>query len=204
MVLLKLGLAACAFSIAHGYVLDRNITSLSLSFTDLETNTSPLSSIFLRKETKAIVNGLAWALEGNNDGQSSFLDFTLYVNDKEIQNGTISLSNDPFELPSTIDVGEFIVNESGTVDIKVILDDAIQAPVIVTIKVRAYQSWLVSIPVIIAFGMFLILKLNIVPTMFLAMFIGSWIVEGSLVDGFLAIFARYILDVLTNSKNASM
>jgi hypothetical protein len=202
MLILIVGVSIVVATV-QGYTMSQNLTSFSLRLTDVETETSIISTIFLNKDTKVSMDGLSRAQE-NKTNASSFLMYFLYVNGKEVDNGTFSLLDDLQGLPTTIDVGTFSVTDGGNVVIEVVVKDETQIFMTMETNIRAHPSWIIGIPILIAFFMFLVLKADLVPTFFLAMFTGSWIIEGTIVDGFRAIFAKYVLAAVSNSSHVSM
>lgn len=188
----------------YGYILDRNTTVLSLRLADTETNLSPHSTVFLNKETDIFVEGLSWAADTNGVDGFSNIDYMLYVNGALVQNGTVDLEDDLYVFPTSIRVGSFSMQHGGNIDIRVILQDSTASPFKATLTTRVCPHWLIGIPIVLSFALFLIFKLDIVPTLFLAMFVGSWMVEGSLVKGFKAVFSTYILGTVSESSRAAM
>jgi hypothetical protein len=204
--MLRLGVVSIVMAIVRGYTISQDVTSPSLRLTDVETKTSIISTIFLNKLTKVSIDGLswAWATQENEKNSSSFLGYLLYVNNKEIDSGNISLLDDIQGLPTTIDVGTFSVTDGGDVAIQVVLNDNALTSMTLETNVRAHQSWIIGIPILVAFFTFFVLKADLVPTFFFAMFIGSWIVEGSIVVGFRAIFTKYIFAAISNRTHVYM
>lgn len=204
MFCLRLGLLFGVAEIAHGYLLNRNATSFSLRLTDVETKISPISTVFLKKETKVSVEGVLWVDNDKEEEPSGFLEYFLFVNNEAVDNGTISLANDSLGPPTTIDVGTIIVNDCGATIIQVKLKDKSEASITTEKAVRAYHSWIAFIPVFVGAIMFLFLKIDLVPTFFLTMFIGSWIIEGSIVEAFQAMFVKYVLNAVSNRNHLLM
>jgi hypothetical protein len=204
MFILRLGLVSSVVALVRGYTMNQNVTSLLLRLTDVETNTSKISTIFLDKDTKVSIDGLSWAAQDNETNSSGFLDYILYLNGEEVESASLSLLDHTQGLPTTIDVGTFSVPDGGDVVIQVVLTDNTQNSMMVETSIRAHQAWIIGIPILVAFFMFLFLRADLVPTFFLAMFVGSWIIEGSIVDGFQAVFTKYIFAAVSNSSHMSM
>lgn len=204
MFCLRLGLLLGVAGISHGYLLNRNATSFSLRLTDVETGVSPISTLFLKKETKVSVDGVLWLANEKEEEPSGFLEYALFVDNEAVDNGTIYLADDPLGPPTTIDVGTIVVNDSGATVIQVKLKDKSEASITTKKAVRAHRSWIAFIPVFVAAIMFLILNIDLVPTFFLTMFIGSWVIEGSIVEAFQAMFVKYVLNAVSNRNHLLM
>jgi hypothetical protein len=70
--------------------------------------------------------------------------------------------------------------------------------------VRVYHQWLTILPILAAFTSFLLLKVEIEYALFLAILIGSWVIEGSFRAGFTAVFDTYLLMALSDSTHIVM
>lgn len=200
-----------------------NEPTLSLRLIDVETNISPVPILFLNKKTAVVVEGLGWLTENEvaskidnsfihktNDG--SFLLYSTFVNEHKVANGTIDLSstwkrNNSTGFSSSIDAGVIEIKKSGQNSIRVELYSVISGNIIessATLHVRSYQQWKASIPILIGFGLFLVFNVHVVHSLFCAMFIGSCIVEGSMINGFRAVFGTYIFQAVTDSVHLLM
>ena len=223
-----LGLFSISF--VDGYVIDETYSSssLSLRLVDVETNISPVSVLLLNKETTIIVEGLHWSgssgsssseissrssnnSNDNNDtsnDNNNYLNYTTYLNEQVVDSGTIKLSDNPLELPTSIEAGSIIATESGTTNIRVEINDGSTATdyviVVAETTTRAYQSWTIAIPIGCAFIMFLVLNVDIIYALFSSMLIGSWIAEGSFIAGIRKVFDTYLLQAISDSTHVSM
>jgi len=198
----KLGLLSSLISCVGSFSIDENASSLSLGLMDTETNISPVSLLFTNKKTSVTVNGLAWTGEANENSES--LNYVTYLNDKEVHNGSFEISDSGLKLPSSIETGVVVAEDSGSVTIRVILDDGSKKVVVEKSELRVYRSWAAAIPIVCAFGMFLLLRMQLTFSLFTAMFLGSWIIEGSLILGFRAVFEKYIVGSLSDSSHVSI
>ena len=215
-------LALCVFTVSSTPILPDE-QSISLKLIDVETNISPVPILFLKKKTSVVVEGLGWLIEDEvarkidnsfvhktNDG--SRLIYSTFVNEHQVANGTIDLSeswkkNNTKGFSSSIDVGVIEVDKSGLNSIRVELYSVLNGDIIessTTLKVRSYRQWTASIPVILGFGLFLVFNVHIIHSLFCAMFVGSCILEGSVTNGFRAVLDTYILQAATDSAHALM
>ncbi len=200
-----------------------NESTLSLSLVDLETNTSPIPTLFLKKKAAVVVEGLGWLAENearrkidnsfvHKTSDKSFLIYSTFVNERQVANGTIDLSenwkkNNRSGFSSSIDAGVIEVKTSGHNVVRVQLYSVLSGNVFessASLKVRSYRQWIAGIPIIIGFSLFLIFNVHIVHSLFCAMFVGSCIVEGSVTNGFRAVLDRYILEAATDSAHVLM
>jgi len=193
-------------------------TPLSLRLIDVETKISPIPVLFLNKKASIVIEGVGRLNERNEiqqntqsidtDGDIKLI-YSTYVNEREVANGTFLLSNTREDIstvysPSNVDVGLVEVDEPGLNSIRVVLyhvsnEDIVQTSI--TLDIRSYRQSTASIPVFLGFGLFLIFKVHVIHSLFLAMFVGSWIVEGSMINGFRAIFDTYLLQAATDSDH---
>uniref|UniRef100_A0A7S4AB14 Na+/H+ antiporter NhaC-like C-terminal domain-containing protein n=1 Tax=Pseudo-nitzschia australis TaxID=44445 RepID=A0A7S4AB14_9STRA len=202
-----------------------NESPLSLRLIDVETNISPVPVLFLNKKASIVVEGLEWfdknqGIERKNETSeepvtetvgSSILIYSTYINERQVTNGTLEVSEisnkkSMVYFPSSIDVGVIEVDDYGANSIRVVVhhvsnDDVIESSV--TLDVRSCRQVTASIPILLAFGLFLIFKVHMIYSLFLAIFIGSCIVEGSIINGFKAVFDTYLLKAATDSDHVS-
>lgn len=194
-------------AVAQAYSLDQSeANDLMVRLTDVETNISPISLLLQNKETKVTVEGLSWSSNStsDNENQEKFLNYTTYVEDDVVASGSILLPDDPLELPVSIDVGVLSVRNTGTVSLRVVLMDMEMRESWVDMQVRAYQPWIASVPFVVALIMFLAFRMDLVQALFVAMFVGSCIIQGSLVEGFKAVFDTYLLNAAISSEHVSL
>lgn len=202
---------------AKGISIVPDDSLLSLRLIDIETKISPIAILFLNKKASVIVEGLVWP-SGNGQATtqgiiSNGLDqftYSTWINDHQVANGTIQQSkswsnnyNTAVELPSSIDVGVIEANDGGSNSIRVVFSNGYTESS-TTLIVRSYRQWISSIPILIAFGLFLVFKVHMIYSLFIAMIIGSSIVEGSIIDGFRAVFNTYVLQAASDSAHVSM
>ena len=209
-----------SFTIASGIPIVPEESSLSLSLIDVETQISPTSVLFLNKKALIIVHGLVWSPDneqntttshGVESNESEELKYSTWVNDKQVANGRVKLvetwnkdnNSTIYLLPQSIDVGVIEVNDVGLNSIRVILSNGNKESS-TTLNVRSCQQWLSSIPILVSFFLFVIFKLHLIYSLFLAMVIGSSIIEGSIITGFRAVFSNYILRAASDSVHVSM
>jgi len=192
---------------------------LSLRLIDIETKISPIAILFPNKKAAVILEGLVWpsgneqaTTQGNTSNGLDQFTYTTWINDHQVANGTIQLptiwsnnnnNNTALELPSSIDVGIIEADFAGSNSIRVVLrNGGIESSA--TLTVRSYRQWLSSIPILLAFGLFIIFKFHMIYSLFLAMVIGSSIVEGSIINGFRAVFNTYLLKAASDSSHVSI
>lgn len=196
---------------------------MSLRLIDVETNISPIPALFLKKKASVVVEGLGWLIENevsrrvdnsfvHKTNDDSRLIYSTFVNEHQVANGTVELSgywnkkNSTNKFSSSIDVGVIEVDTVGLNSIRVVLYSVLNGDIIessATLNVRSFRQWTAIVPITLAFGLFLVLNVHIIHSLFVAMFIGSWIVEGSMVRGFQAVLDTYILEAATDSAHAS-
>jgi hypothetical protein len=204
----KLGLlSSLIFSLSgftDGFNINKNAKSnLSIRLVDEATNISPISLLFQGKKARVIVEGVSWSGAQTNEGP--LLNYTTFINDEKVAHGSIDLSTyQPTELPTSVEVGVIAPKSTGPIFVRVLLNDGITESISVGSDARVYQSWIVCIPILVSFGLFLIFKLHLVYSLFAAMLIGSCISTGSLVQGFRAVFDSYILGAVSNSSRAAL
>lgn len=194
-VMLQLMWTSDAFSVDQDYS-----QFLSLRLVDVQTSSSPLSFLFLDKQTKVIVRGLSWT--GN--ASTTSLNYTTFLNEEEVAHGSVTLSSDPLELPTTIYAGTIAVTDVGSTFLRVVLNDGSTEETNVELTVRACSQWYAIIPMIASFVPFLLFKLEIEVALFFAIFSGSWIIQGSLFKGCTAIFQTYLLEAVSERSHAAM
>ena len=167
-----------------------------------------------------IVHGLVWSPDneqntttshGVESNESEELKYSTWVNDKQVANGRVKLvetwnkdnNSTIYLFPQSIDVGVIEVNDVGLNSIRVILSNGNKESS-TTLNVRSCQQWLSSIPILVSFFLFVIFKLHLIYSLFLAMVIGSSIIEGLIITGFRAVFSNYILRAASDSVHVSM
>ena len=202
---------------AKGISIVPDDSLLSLRLIDIETKISPIAILFLNKKASVIVEGLVWP-SGNGQATtqgiiSNGLDqftYSTWINDHQVANGTIQQSkswsnnyNTAVELPSSIDVGIIEADFAGSNSIRVVLRNG-DTEFSTTLIVRSYRQWLSVIPILLAFGLFIIFKFHMIYSLFFAMVIGSSIVEGSIINGFTAVFNTYLLKAASDRSHVSM
>jgi len=213
----------CIFNVRSNLIVPNE--SLSLRLIDVETNISPIPILFLKKKTLVVVEGLGWLIEDevakkidnsfvHKSNDESRLLYSTFINERQIANGTVELSgtwnknkNNTRGLSSSIDVGVIEVDNPGDHSIRVVLYSVLNGEVIessATMNVRSYRQWTAIIPILLAFGLFLVCNFHIIHSLFFAMFIGSWIIEGSMINGFRAVLDTYLLQAATDSAHASI
>ncbi len=196
-------------------------SSLSLRLIDVETNISPVPVLFLKKKTSVVLEGLGWLMENevtrkidnsfvHKTNEDSRLIYSTFINEHQVANGTIDLArywnkNNTKGFSSSIDVGVVEVDKSGLNSIRVELYSVLNGEIIESsafLKVRSRRQWMTSIPIAFAFGLFLVFNVHIIHSLFFAMFIGSCIIEGSIINGFRAVLDTYILNAATDTCHA--
>ena len=225
LVLSSISIVTAAAAVGGGISIVPDESSLSLRLIDVETKISPISTLFINKKASVIVEGLVWSsyseqntTQGNTSIESNQLIYSTWINGHQVSNGTVRLSqswsnnnNDnnsnnnsiTVELPSSIDVGVIEANDGGSNSIRVVFSNGYTESS-TTLIVRSYRQWISSIPILIAFGLFLVFKVHMIYSLFIAMIIGSSIVEGSIIDGFRAVFNTYVLQAASDSAHVSM
>ncbi len=204
----------------RGSSIEAKDSSLSLRLIDVETNISPVPVLFIKKKTSVVIEGLGWLVENEvarkidnsfvrKSKEPSQLIYSTFVNEHQAGNGTIDLqefwsnkNNTGFR--SSIDAGVVEVHKSGLNLIRVELYTVLNGEVIessASLNVRSHRQWIASIPIIFAFGLFLFFKFHIIHSLFSAMFIGSCIIEGSIIEGFRAVLDTYILQAATDTDH---
>jgi hypothetical protein len=191
-------------SLAGGFLIEDN-TPLSLRLADVETSISPVTLLFLNKETNVIVEGITWSSgeEVGPEKNDNYLKYTTYLNDKVVDNGLIDLPDDTLKLPSLIEAGRIAAVDSGTINVRVVLNDGTK-DIVVGMNARAYQPWVIAIPIGIAFVMFLLLNIDVVPSLFCSVVVGSCIAEGSFIRGMKSIFDTFLLHAISDTAHVSM
>ena len=190
---------------------------------DVETNISPIRVLFLKKKTLVVVEGLGW-LTGDEvartidnsfvhkkSGDSRFI-YSTFVNDHQVAKGTIDLPgnwnmSNTRGFSSSIGVGEIEVYKAGLNSIRVVLYSVLNGDIVessTTLNVPSCRQWTTSIPIVLGFGLFLVFNIHIIHSLFCAMFAGSWILEGSMINGFRAVLDTYILQAATDRSHALM
>ena len=225
LVLSSISIVTAAAAVGGGISIVPDESSLSLRLIDVETKISPISTLFINKKASVIVEGLVWSsyneqntTQGNTSIESNQLIYSTWINGHQVSNGTVrpsqSWSNNnndnnsnnnsiTVELPSSIDVGVIEANDGGSNSIRVVFSNGYTESS-TTLIVRSYRQWISSIPILIAFGLFLVFKVHMIYSLFIAMIIGSSIVEGSIIDGFRAVFNTYVLQAASDSAHVSM
>ena len=200
-----------------------NESLLSLRLIDVETNISPIPVLFIKKKTAIVVEGLGWLVENevakkidnsfiHKSNVDSRLIYTTFINDREVANGTIELSgfwdkNETKRFSPSIDAGIIEVDNVGLQSIRVVLHSVLKGDIIessATLNVRSHHQWIATIPILLQFGLFLVFNVHIIHSLFFVTFIGSWIIEGSMINGFRAALDTYILQAATKNSHASM
>ena len=202
-LLSTLSVAAVA---ACGYSLDVSASDLSIRLTDVDTNISPVSLLFQNKATKATIEGLSWTKSSSksDDTTTPFLNYTTFLDDDELASGAIQLCDDSLHFPDSIDAGVFSMTSTGSKMLRVVLVDSELETTEVQREVRASQAWVAGIPLIVSLVLFFVFKTELLPTLFVSIFIGSCITHGRLVQGFRAIFDTYLLNTATSSEHVSL
>lgn len=213
-------LVLCIFSVRSTPIE----SSFSLRLVDVETNVSPIPLLFLKKETSVVVEGLGWLITEDEVAKKidnsfvhktdddSRLIYSTFVNERKVANGTIELSdiwnrNNTKRLSPSIDVGIIEVHNPGLNSIRVELYTVLNGDITessATLDVRSHRQWIAAVPILFAFGLFLVFNIHIIHSLFFAMFIGSCIIEGSMINGFRAVLDTYLLQAATDSAHASM
>ena len=198
-LLTGLSLVACCWSL--------DAVDLSIRLTDVKTNESPISLLFEGKETKVTVEGISSWIGQNpsDDVVTTFFNFTTYLGDEEVANGMVQLTDDGLEQDTdSFDAGVFVMRQSGSNLLRVVLMDAGLATTEVQMEVRAYQAWMVSIPFLVSLLLFFVLKAQLIQSLFASILIGSIIAHGNIVQGFRAVFQTYLLNAATRSEHVSL
>jgi hypothetical protein len=176
-----------------------------LRLTDVDTNISPISLLLQDKATKVTVEGLSWKSSNQTDVDSAkFLNYTTFVDDEEVTSGIIPLMDDPLELPLFIDAGNVVVASTGTKLLRVVLVDHNLQAAEIQMEVRAYPAWVAGIPFVISLTMFVVFNADLIQALFVAIFVGSCIAHGSLLQGFRAIFDTYMLHAATSTEHVAL
>jgi hypothetical protein len=186
---------------SDAFSVDQELSNaLSLRLIDIQTKMSPLSVLFLNKKTTVIVRGISWT----GDASTTSLKYTTFLNEEEVAHGSIALSSDPLELPTTINAGTIVVTDGGSSIVRVVLNDGSTEETNVDMAVRAFSQWYAILPVAASFVSFLLFNLEMEVALFLSIFCGSWIIQGSFFRGFTAIFQIYLLEAMSESSHVAM
>jgi len=212
----------CVLSVKSNLIAP-NESSLSLRLIDVETKISPIPVLFLKKKSYIVIEGLGWLKEDkvtkkidnsfvHKTNDDSRLIYSTFINERQVANGTVELSdvwnkNNTKGISSSIDVGIIEVENPGLNSIRVVLYSVLNGDIIessATLNVRSYRQWTACIPIFLAFGLFLVFNVHMITSLFFAMFIGSWIIEGSMINGFRAVLDTYLLQAATDSAHVSI
>mmetsp|Transcript_25956 Transcript_25956/g.61583 ORF Transcript_25956/g.61583 Transcript_25956/m.61583 type:complete len:1125 (+) Transcript_25956:122-3496(+) len=73
-----------------------------------------------------------------------------------------------------------------------------------TTDVRSYNSWVVSIPIVIPWLLFLGTNIPLELSLFVGAFVGSCILQGSFVQGFIKMFDTHLLTAVSDSSHVAL
>jgi hypothetical protein len=182
----------------NGYSIDSTST-LSLTLEDVQTGSSPISTLFMNENATVIVDGISWT--GDAEG-GSVLHFQTLVNGEKLTMGSIKLPEDPLTFPTRIHAGEIFASKRGSTVIEVLLsiDDSEASA---SLEVQSIMQWAATVPMIVALILsFASFRVEI--SLLAGLFVGACMVAGSLSDGFKSIITTYILDAASESSHVYM
>ena len=183
-----------------GYSIDESKSSFSLKFTDVETQISPISTLFIEEYVKVDVEGIKWTGYANDVGTELY--FITRVNGEVAATGDISLPESALELPSTISAGEFYAAYGGRNRIEVELIVGEETTTAST-TIQAYRKWASIAPLIVIVIVALITK-KVELSFIVGTFTGACLLTGTIIDGFKSTFNVYILQAITDSSHIWM
>jgi hypothetical protein len=92
----------------------------SVVLTDVATQISPLSTLFVDEAVYVVADGLEWEANGG-DGSTGTLIFETFLDGKLVASGNQSLAEVGRSLPTSIDAGTVTVPKGGRYTIEVVL-----------------------------------------------------------------------------------
>lgn len=182
---------------ATGYTIESS--SISLTLKDSKSGLEAENVLFVEGKTTVVVDGIVWA--GEADGSNS-LSYETSVNGEVQAFGSITLSDDPLNLPSSVEAGEIVVKERGKTAIEVILVSGSSKSEGST-QVQTIATWMSAIPFIFAM-IFSFFNSRRELTFLATIFLGSFIVEGSFGGGFVFAINDCLVEALSDISHAYM
>lgn len=103
-------LLALPASTSLQYIPDAGGASISLE--DEATRITGIKTIFIGDSTLVTLEGVEWSPTEDASNSSSTMMWETSVNGIVQDSGTIEIPSDPFDLPSSINAGSFVVDKS--------------------------------------------------------------------------------------------
>lgn len=185
---------------ANGYSIDESKSNLLLTFTDVETEISPISTLFIEEYVKVNVDGIRWTGYANDVGTELY--FITRVNGEVAATGDISLPESALELPSSIAAGEIFAAYGGrnTIEVEIIIGEGTTKT---STTIQAYRKWASIVPLVVIIFVALVTK-KVELSFIVGTFTGACLLTGTIIDGFKSTFNIYILRAITDSSHVWM
>ena len=185
---------------ANGYSIDESKSNLLLTFTDVETEISPISTLFIEEYVKVNVDGIRWTGYANDVGTELY--FITRVNGEVAATGDISLPESALELPSSIAAGEIFAAYGGrnTIEVEIIIGERTTTT---STTIQAYRKWASIVPLVVIIFVALVTK-KVELSFIVGTFTGACLLTGTIIDGFKSTFNIYILRAITDSSHVWM
>ena len=182
---------------ANSYSIDSS--SISLSLVDARSGLIAESTLFIDDRTYVVVDGIFW--EGDAESGSE-LSYETLVNGEVQVVGTITLPDDPLSLPNSIEAGEISVDKGGktTIEVRLMTGDSKSEG---STQVQTIATWVSSVPFIVALVLSFFNPAKEL-TLLAIIFLGSFIVEGSLARGFVFAINNCLVEAIGNVSHAYM
>jgi hypothetical protein len=194
---MKLALALVLCQVLVGAAFDYEVVDAgNIILTDVETQISPIVTLFLDEPVDVTVDGIGWASNTNTtDGETS-LTYETFVNGKIQASGTFDLSDVGRELPGSIPAGQVKVSSNGRhyIEVKLTLDGKTEST---SDSYVAYKAGVSIFPLIVVL-LFAVTTRMVEFSLFSAIFVGACMVSGNVKDGFKMTLDNFILNALSN------
>ena len=185
---------------ANSYSIDESRSKLLLTFTDVETEISPISTLFIEEYVKVNVDGIRWTGYANDVGTELY--FITRVNGEVAATGDITLPESALELPSSIAAGEIFAAYGGrnTIEVEIIIGEGTTTA---STTIQAYRKWASIVPLVVIIIVALVTK-KVELSFIVGTFTGACLLTGTIIDGFKSTFNIYILRAITDSSHVWM
>jgi len=184
---------------AFDYQFDEENAEPGLALLDVKTGISDIKTIHTKQAVAVTITDLAFIPTEEGVETPDSITWETSVDGKVQASGTFDLTDVGRELPTEIEAGEIVVESGGRPEIVVKLslgDTSLEA----SGEFESYAAGVSIIPLIFVLVMAASTRM-VELSLFCTIFVGSCIVNGSIIDGFKELLNNYILQALADEDH---
>jgi len=170
----------------------------SISLEDEATRISGIKTIFIGDSTLVTLDGIEWSPSDGANATGTLM-WETSVNGDVVDSGSIEVPSNSFDLPSSISAGSFVVDKKqiSAVEVSIFLADSPEGATGASGDYQTFGAGVSLVPLIIILVLAMTTKM-VELSLFLGVWLGACILEGSLKAGFESTIVDYLVGALAD------